>query len=496
MKKFNLFYIIITISLLGCTEDSIDLASGSLEGTVRALSTNEPLANVKITTTPSTKTVYSDEEGSFQILESIPINDYSVKAELKGYLTEYEAINIKKENQSVSVAFELSTDESLNSAPNVPELTSPKDMYTNLSPNTILQWKSTDKEEDSLTYRVLINNNATNTLIEHNNLSEDTLELKNLIFGATYTWQVAVSDGVNPEVFSESSQFTVQENPNYPYHYVQLKNGNYRIYASDLDSNTPLTSTSTSSWRPHANLIAMKLAFLQTKAGETRLVTSDLNGKNIRKISQIPINGFQDGLMDFAWKTDGSKLIFPSFDKLYKVNNDGTGQHEIYQTTHGRFITKCAWSYNGAHIAIVTNNINGYKATIEILSSNGSYQETIFDNKPGAVGGIDWNITGEKLVYAYDDSGYQDINYRQLNSSIYLYDFTDQSVTNISNISEKPQGTNDYDPQFSPNDAKVVFSNSSNTLHSRKAIYSIELADYENSRTELISIGGMPDFKL
>lgn len=87
--------------------------------------THEPLVNVKITTTPSTLTVYSDEDGNFEILEAIPMGDYSVMAELNGYVTEVKAFSISQHDQTVSIDFEMITDETLNRPPTTPELISP-----------------------------------------------------------------------------------------------------------------------------------------------------------------------------------------------------------------------------------------------------------------------------------------------------------------------------------------------------------------------------------
>ena len=92
--------------------------------------------------------------------------------------------------------------------------------------------------------------------------------------------------------------------------------------------------------------------YLQTINGQTHLFTSDLDGYNEVKISQISLNGFRNDQLSFAWNTDGSQLIFPSFDKLYKINSNGTGQTVIYKTPNGHFITKCAWSNDGSKIAV------------------------------------------------------------------------------------------------------------------------------------------------
>src|SRR5690606_1074589 len=270
---------IFTIFLFGCSEDLLDGSEqGTLKGSVRLELTNEPLANVKITTNPSTQTVYSDEEGNFEILNAIPLGDYSVKAELNGYVTEVEPITISDFEQTVTIVFEMITDETLNQPPTTPELISPENLSTDLENDLTLRWSSTDPDMDTLSYRVLVTNNTTNEIQEFPELEEDTLDLENLEFGTTYTWQVIVSDGINDEVFSESSQFTIRTNPEYRYHYVQKENGNYIIKSTNLEESIYITNSTYSSWRPHKNNIAQKVAYLQTIAGQTHLVTADLNG--------------------------------------------------------------------------------------------------------------------------------------------------------------------------------------------------------------------------
>src|SRR5690606_8795783 len=377
--------------------------------------------------------------------------------------------------QTVTIVFEMVTDETLNSPPTTPELISPANLSTDLPNHITLKWSSSDVDQDTLTYRVLVNNNTTNEQLEFTDLEIDSLELEDLHFGTTYTWQVIVSDGINEEVFSESSQFTIRSNPEYRYHFVQKENGNFIIKSTNLEESIYITQSTQSSWRPHKNNIAQKVAYLQTIAGQTHLVTADLNGENSHQVSQIPVSGFRPDVMDFDWHTNGSRFIFPSFDKLYKVNYDGTGQQQIYQTTDGQFITKCVWSYDGSKIAIITNNINGYEAKIIILDGNGNFIETIFEGQTGAVRRLDWNVTGDKLLYTHDVSGYQDSEFRQLDTRIFVYDFNDQSSTDLSELSSKPIGTIDLDPQFSPNDAQIIFTNTPNDLISVKSIHIINL---------------------
>jgi len=493
----SIYYIITLLSLffVSCSEELIDgNARGTVTGSVRLESSNEPLENVKISTTPASITVFTNAEGNFEILDNLPLGDFSVRAELKGYVTEYQSITISEFDQKVHIVFEMVTDESLNSPPAVPVLISPKNLATDLTNNVELEWESSDPDGDELLHKLIFTNNTTNKRLEIPNLTTNKILMNDLEFGTTYTWQVVVSDSINEDVFSEAFQFTVRENPEYRYHFVRENFGNYYILATDLEEVISITPINGSSWRPKKNNTANKLAFLQTYNGHTHLFTSDLNGANPTRISQVPLNGFRSDQLSYDWKSDGSQFIFPSFDKLYRVNSNGTGQTQIYQTTDGQFISKCVWSNDGSKIAIATNNINGYEAKIILLDASGNYVQTIFENQQGAVGGLDFDVTGTKLLYTHDVSGNENWQYRQLDTRIFMYNLSANTHTDLSTISDKPTGSVDMDPVFSPNSSEILFTNTSNDLISQKDVYTIDLNN-QDKRTLIISDAEMIDYR-
>jgi len=156
MKKllYILTFFALIFSIISCSEELVDkVQTGTLKGVVIKKGTNQPLKNVKVHTTPSTETVFTKDDGSF-IIENIPIGDYSVRAELMGYLTSFQGVSLKNNAQVVSVVFELSDDDSLNSPPSVPILLSPVDNAVNQPLSVDLSWNATDADSlDVLKYK-------------------------------------------------------------------------------------------------------------------------------------------------------------------------------------------------------------------------------------------------------------------------------------------------------------------------------------------------------
>jgi Tol biopolymer transport system component len=96
------------------------------------------------------------------------------------------------------------------------------------------------------------------------------------------------------------------------------------------------------------------------------------------------------------------------------------------------------------------------------------------------------------LLYSYDISEFESPNNRQLDTHIFIYKFSDNSVVDVS--SNKPAGTLDLDPRFSPNESEVIFVNTSNDGISLKTIYKMDI-DNNNDRIEMFLNAIMPDWE-
>lgn len=505
MKKYiKIFFLLLkTLVLcfffLQCSEDYVEGSEkGVIKGIVVKHKTNEPLANVKISTAPTTSTIFTASDGSFEI-KDVPIGDYSVKAELQGYIMEVQGANIVEFGQNVSLVFEMKDDNALNSPPSVPVLLTPADNATDLGLSVNVTWNCTDSDDDEITYKLILKNNKNSDVLEFKDIKEQSFTFENLSFGTSYFWQVVASDGINEEVFSSTNKFTTSAIPPNRIHFVRLFGDNHVIYSTDEAGDSfKFTQESVNSLRPRKNNSAGLVSFMRMVEGNMHLFTAKLDGSNVFKVTQIPIAGFNNNEIDYAWSANGSEFIYPNYNKLYRINKDGSGTQLIYTTEDNSYITECAWSNDGSKIVLKTNNIDGYNVKIFVIDLMGNTIKTILENVTGAAGGLDISVDGSKILYARDISGFESSNYRQLRTHLFIYNLNTDTVEDISDLSEIPNGFIDVDPRFSPNEAEVIFTQTSNDGISRKDIYKISLsADDQGNfkRTLLFENAWMPDWE-
>ncbi|OSY88545.1 hypothetical protein WH52_07300 [Tenacibaculum holothuriorum] len=493
---------IITIfTFLGCGEDSTlgPVEFGKIKGRVVKAKSFEPISNAKVTLSPTNNSTFTDDNGEF-LFEEVAVNQYSVQAEKEGFLDKFEPADLQS-GATLSINFEMQISTALNKPPSVPEIVSPDDGVTDLDNSVEIVWRqSKDPEEDEIKYKIELRNDFNNDVLKIENLTDTTYTVNNLKFGAKYFWHIAVSDDINPEVQTNVRAFTIKTDPENRYFYVRKENGNNIIYSGDLDVNgnlineVKLTDSSKNSWRPRKNNPVNLVAFLGTFNNETHIFTMEPNGEDVKRVTTtVPVTAFNLNQVDFSWSTNGEKLIYPHHDKLYMINKDGSGLQLIHQTTNGHLITECEWSNDGTKIALVTNNSSGYDGFIYTIDVNGNLVDTIVSNNVGALGGLNISVDGMRLLFTRDVSNFQSVNYRRLDNVMFLYDFQTSTISQASN--GKESGTNDLDPRFSPNEAEVIFVNTSNDGISVKTIYKMELNSTSAAKEEVVENATMPDWE-
>ncbi|MGB5244784.1 MAG: carboxypeptidase regulatory-like domain-containing protein [Lutimonas sp.] len=486
--------------LLACGEDTIEFGgTGKIKGKVVEDISFIPVENAKVELSPSGNTVFTDEEGNFE-MENVTIGEYSVSATKEGFLTGYEPAKVEVGSE-VNVVFELKIETANNRPPDEPKLISPEDNAQDVALTTNLVWGASDPDKDQLTFTLKIRNDKNNDEILKENITDTIFQLTELTTSTKYFWQVSAYDSINAPVWSKVRSFSTSDQVNSRYLYVKSTNGNNVIYSRDDDgTESALTSASLNSWRPRKNSSSNLIAFLRTDENfETQIYTINPDGSNLFKVTRTPVAGFKPSEMDFSWNSNGSKLIYPHFDKLYEINKDGSGLRLIHQTTDGNFISECDWSYDGSTIAVKTNNSNGYNVSIYTIDMNGNKKTNVLTGVNGAAGGLNLSVDGKILLYTYDISGFESSSYRQLNTRLFIYDFPSNTRKDISE--NKTDGSLDLDPRFSPDEAKVIFVNTSNDGVSQKNIFIQNIRDdgtvdgTQYNREELVSDAIMPDWE-
>lgn len=469
--RFVLYSILIFALILSnsCSEDTVGYSgTGTITGRVVEAVNFDPIENSKVVLTPTNNTVFTDVDGYF-IFPEVAEGDYSVNASKEEYLTSFNAVTVS-DGLEVNTVFEMEIETANNKPPSTPELLAPDDNAQGIDLAVELIWSSKDPENDTIRYKISIKNdrNNDNQIVE--DLLDSTYVLSNLTNSTKYYWQVSASDGINPEVWSATRSFQTKEGSSNRFLYVKKANDNNVIYSSDETGNSfPLTNDNQNSWRPRKNLATNKIAFLRSFNFETQLYTMDPDGSNVFKVTSVSVDGFNQSALDFSWSSNGAKLIYPHFDKLYEINKDGSGLRLIHQTLDGSFISECDWSNDESTIVIKTNNSNGYNVSIYTIDISGNKLQTIMSGVNGAAGGLNLSIDNKLLLYTYDVSEFESASYRQLDSRLFIYDFSTGESKDLS--VDKVNGTIDIDPRFSPSEAEVIFVNTSNDGISERSIY-------------------------
>jgi len=465
---------LVCIGLQSCNEDQVGVTgTGEVKGRVVEAKTFEPIENAKVTLTPTNNATFTDENGDFTILE-VPVGDYSVQAEKDKYLAKVEAATVTKDN-AVNVIFEMEDETALNKPPAIPVVISPEDQSTGHPVEVELLWfAAADPDDDELTYDISIRNDYDDKIINVESLTDTVYNLTDLRYGTKYFWQLTVSDDINNEVVSPVMSFQTTKFPENRFYYVRKDETNHNniIFSSDREGTTELQLTleDQNSWRPRMNHGAGRIAYLRTVNTETHLFTMNLDGSDSKQVtSAVAVDGFNQNQVDFAWSSNGDRLIYPSYDKLYLINKDGSGLEQIYQTPDGSFITEMDWSNDESFIALKTNNLNGYNVSIFTINMAGTKLKTLLSGVPGAAGGLNISVDNQRVLFTRDVSGFEDPSFRQLDSRIFIYDLVTDVVTDLSE--QKLAGTNDLDARFSPNEAYVIFVNTSNDGISQRDVY-------------------------
>ena len=489
-----LFLLIGGLLLSSCREETIEPeVFGSLAGYVVSSPEDSDVVGARVSTNPPTSTVLTDSIGQF-VIDQLPTGNYTVRVEQEGFTSSVENVKIYQD-QTANIIVSLEPDSLSNSAPGAPTNPSPALGTTVIGTSQTLHWTTIDPDEDDqLSYDVyLYGADQVDPELVASNITEDSLKVSNLDYDRVYFWQIVARDqltNTNGPVWN----FRTAPFPDNRYLYARESDGNFQIFANNLDGNEfQLTMGGGSSWRPRMGPLRNRIAFLGTDGLETYLYRMNRDGSGRMKLSTNPVRGFSPSQLDFAWSPDGSKLYFMDNEELYSVRSDGTDLTLVATAPTGFTFSEVDVNPAGTRMIARLTGDDFYESFIVLMDLEGNYLEYVVPDTFGATLGGAFSLDGNWLLYTHDVSGNQTPNERQLDTRIFLQNLTDLSQPPLDISDHKPPGTLDLDARFSPDGAYIIFVNTNNDGISPKNIYRMDLQG--DSRTLLFSDAVMPDWR-
>ncbi len=500
MKYSNIPILILGFLLISsCREDTIQpTLFGSMVGTVIRDADNVAVNNAIISTTPPTSLILTDEFGRFA-LNDIEPGTYTIRAEKEGFSPEVESVTVF-EDKTANVIIKVSPDTLSNEAPSAPSLPIPVDNSIEQEVNLMLEWEASDPDRnDELRFDVLLcTGNQTNCEMVAMDITVDTLRLSNLVHNTVYFWQVVARDKAT-EVFGNIWSFKTKPFPSHRFVYAKLDDGKYDIYSADGEGEEiQLTFGNGSNYRPRISPDRQKIAYISNIGVEPHLFVMNRDGSNQRQVtSEVPIDGFNNFDIDFAWSPRSNQLLYMNNTMLYTINIDGTALRATAVAPEGQTFSEVDWMFTNSADRIVAR-VTGttiYESDIFILDMDGNYLRQIFTDIPGRTGGLQFSIDGKFVLYTHDVSEFENAAGRQLDARVFVKNLENNVTFDLSGIDfrGKESGTNDLDPRFSPDGAKVIFVNTNNDGISPRNIMIMDIDG--NNRTVLFEGAEMPDWR-
>lgn len=487
-----LFTLATTLFFRGCNEDKLEInATGILDGTVLDFTSDVNLSGAVLTTNPPTVSVASDSAGYF-IFKTIDVGDYNLIAKKNGYISESVAVSVQKDKTTTVVVL-MDRSSVYNDPPEFSGLFTPSNSLSDQPVNLALSWQATDSNsEDSLTFDVeLYESNHENAQL-YTGLTDTTLTVENLHFNTVYYWQVTAND---PFVSVKSAvlSFRTMPLPDNEFMFTRrTTDGDYEIFSSDSLGNTlvQLTSNYTDDWQPRLSPLDNLVAYVAHYNLEPHIFTMNRDGTNQRKISKKPITGYNNPGRGMAWSPSGDRIIYANYDRLYFIQYDGTVEGVITTAPANRHFRDLDFSPDGQLIVALTVGVDPDDSEIYLMNYNGTNPVVLINNVSGILEAPSFSIDGKNVVYTRD-MGAPTGTPRQLDADIFIVDITTGISTNVSQ--NKPNGTNDTNPRFSPNGAFIIFESASNKVGSEKSIWVMD-ANGEH-RKLLFTNAEMPDWR-
>lgn len=494
----------VCVCMWACEDTTVEpVQYGNLTGTVLDSRDNAPVANAVITTTPATSSFTTDAQGKFEVRD-IVIGKYTLSVRKTEFKT--EAVNVQVNLSSTTdVRVVLERASGTNKRPNAPSNPFPGDQAINQPTALTLRWRVTDPDGKSDSLRndvVLYESNSPARLQVLNNSRDTAAAVTGLRYNTTYFWQVTVRDKAGEVVKGDIWSFRTRSQPDNRFLFARTTNGNTDIYSSDEAGTSVLQLTSSPfiETAPQLSPNRDRVAYTSNATGQFQIYTMNRDGSDVRQVTLLPVDGYFNMGVGYRWSPDGSQLLYSSYNKLYKINRDGTGLMLLATAPADRHFRECDWTAVGNRIVVQTVGVSIYDSELYYLNADGSGFTQAVGNLPGRLDSPSFSVDGRRLLYTRDLDNFNDGTGRQLNSHLITQNLDGSGVTDVSagtgttgTTSGKPVGFNDIVPRYAPDGAKIIFVQVNNVPQSVPDVYTVDL-DGRN-RVRLFQNATLPDWK-
>lgn len=486
---------VILLCFSSCEENLVEPQMfGSISGVVLDQAKGVALEGVSITTNPSTSAVLTDNQGKFVIL-NVPVGSYTVTARKDGFVKESISISVR-ERTSADASFTLRKASGNTIPPDPPVNPYPSAGAKDIPLALTLHWSPAKDSGSYVIYDVMLYESDSPEQKQVASALEDTvLAISGLKYNTVYYWQVIARDSSN---FANSAvwSFRTIPFPDNPILFSRNAGGNYELFSSDRNGNNivRLTNNSQRDYWPRYSPNRSRIALVSESAGSPQIFVMNRDGSNYHQVTSVGPAGYNNPGLGFCWSNDGDYIIYARYDRLYRINADGTGFKEIARAPQDRHFRECEMSPKGDKIAVVAIGIrpdNSFITELYLMNSDGTAPVIISGKVNGIIESPVFSIDGRSLLYTCDVSGFQSADARQLNAHIFSVNTDGSGLTDLS--ANKPDGTNDRYPRYSPDGAKIIFTNVPNDASMPGSVYVMDKAG--SSRTLIIQDGEVPDWR-
>ncbi|MCL5028183.1 MAG: carboxypeptidase-like regulatory domain-containing protein [Bacteroidetes bacterium] len=495
MKIKYFFLLLILFIIPSCSENTVEpILYGNLSGVVLSPDGKTKISGASVTTSPPSNAIITNGDGEFKI-ENVPVGNYVVTANKSGYSKGSVSIAINNSETTDAVIFlNINSDYT---SPGMPEYYAPADQAENQPLSITLSWYNQSSSKNSIDTTwfdvYLMESGTTLSNKIASNIVDTNVSIKNLNYNTTYYWQVIAKGRDTAKVYGKIWSFKTKSIPNNPIVLSKLVNGSYEIFSSDIngDNLVQLTSTENRNWYPRMNSRYNKIAFTTDIEVEPQIYTINKDGSGLFKVSTISVAGYNNYGMGICWSPDGAYIIYPHYDKLYRINMDGTNLTLIANAPPNRNFKDCDWTSVGNKIVVQTIGINVYDSEIYLMNADGSDFNLLVGNMKGKLDNPSFSIDGKKVLYTYDITDYQNSQGRSLESHIFSISVGGKDTVDLS--FNKYAGTNDANPRYSSDGSKIIFTNCPND---GSALPDVWIMNADGShRSKIITNGTMPDWR-